>query len=473
MPDKIDSYDAIIIGAGLGGLVCGCYLAKAGMKVLIAEQHHKPGGYCTSFKRGRYTFDAAAHSFGSYRHGGNMRLIIEGLGLENTLQIKRYVPSDIIITPDHKITFWPDLDKTIDQIQYTFPHEAANIRKFIQHLTSFNPINFAAFRKQTFKELLDQYFQDEHLKAMIALPSFGNGALPPSMISAFTGTKIFTEFILDGGYYPEGGMQVLSDTLAEKFKSFGGELLLSSLVKKIRAKDNRVTGVMLENYGFVASDYVISACDAMQTFFKLLGKKTVNKDVLQIIDGMIPSLSTFILYLGIDKVFDSLPNPGTNVWYLPYYDLDKIYMYAKKGDLEAVGGYMVRLSPDNKTILAFVNAPFKNRAYWKNNKSKSLESFIERIEKHIIPHLSSHIIYKDAATPYTLYRYTLNYKGAAYGWASLPSQLFTPELRQSTSIKRLYLCGHWTTQTQGIPGAAYLGMDTARLILKKVKKSGS
>ena len=39
-----DKYDAIIIGSGIGGLTCGCYLAKGGMKVLIVEQHNKPGG---------------------------------------------------------------------------------------------------------------------------------------------------------------------------------------------------------------------------------------------------------------------------------------------------------------------------------------------------------------------------------------------------------------------------------------------
>ena len=50
------AYDAIIIGAGIGGLVCGCYLAKAGMKVLIAEQHSQPGGYCTSFQRKGFSF---------------------------------------------------------------------------------------------------------------------------------------------------------------------------------------------------------------------------------------------------------------------------------------------------------------------------------------------------------------------------------------------------------------------------------
>ena len=58
------------------------YLAKAGMKVLLIEQHDKPGGYCTSFKRRGFTFDAAAHSFGSYREGGNFRKIIHELGVD-------------------------------------------------------------------------------------------------------------------------------------------------------------------------------------------------------------------------------------------------------------------------------------------------------------------------------------------------------------------------------------------------------
>ena len=59
MSDKIDNkYDVIIIGAGIGGLVCGCYLVKAGLKVLIVEKHYQVGGYCTSFKRKGFTFDA-------------------------------------------------------------------------------------------------------------------------------------------------------------------------------------------------------------------------------------------------------------------------------------------------------------------------------------------------------------------------------------------------------------------------------
>jgi len=462
-----NAYDAIIIGAGIGGLVCGCFLAKAGMKVLICEQHFKPGGYCTSFKRKGFTFDAAAHSFGSYREGGNMNMILKALDLDKRLKITRYDPSDIIISPDHKITFGIDTEKTIKELQHAFPHEADNIRKFIYYLINAKPIEFVVLRKKTYKEFLDQYFKDTQLKAILSLPALGNGALPPSLIAAFTGIKIFREFILDGGYYPDGGMQALPDMLVKKLKELGGELRLTCLVKKIKVKDNKVTGVVLDKNEFISSRYVVSNCDARQTFVKLMGKKIIAEKDLNKIKNMIPSLSLFVLYLAIDKTFDSLPTPGTNLWYLPHYNIEDMYFLAKKRKVNKFDAHMVHFSPDKKTLLAFINAPFKNIKYWKDNKHKFIDAFIKEIEEHTIPNLSRHIVYKDAATPHTMYRYTLNYRGAAYGWATFPEQLFTPELRQTTAIKNLFLAGHWTTQTQGIPGVAYIGLDTAKLIIKK------
>jgi phytoene dehydrogenase-like protein len=128
---------------------------------------------------------------------------------------------------------------------------------------------------------------------------------------------------------------------------------------------------------------------------------------------------------------------------------------------------MVRVSPDKKTMLALVNSPFKNKNYWNTNKEKLIEDFIDRIEKYAIPELSKHIIYREAATPYTLYRYTLNYKGAAYGWACTPSQLAVPGLSKPPFIQGLYLVGHWITQGAGIPGCVYLGYESSKLLIRK------
>ncbi len=467
MPNN-NTYDAVIIGAGISGLVCGCYLAKAGMKVLIAEQHYKPGGYCTSFKRKGFTFDAAAHSFGGYRYGplGN---IFKGLEIDKKINILKFDPSDIVITPDYKVFFYTDIDKTIKDFQRTFPQDSDSINKFFHFLLQPDLNSFAKIRSWTFKNLLDQYFINEKLKSVLSFPIFGNSGLPPSLISAFLGSKIFKEFLLDGGYYPDGSMQALPNALSERLKEFGGELRLSCPVKKIRVKDNRVIGVVLEKDGFVPSKYVISNCDARQTFFKLLGRRIVKKDFLNIINNMVTSLSIFIAYLGVNNFLDSIPEPGANVWYLSHYNLDEAYIAAREGNFKNIGGYMVHVSPDKRNILAFMNAPFKNKKYWINNKMKILDYFIKRIELEVIPELSKHIIYKDAASPQTLYKYTSNYKGAAYGWAGTPSQLTIPGLRKPPYIQGLYLTGHWTTHGLGIPGVVYIGYDTAKIILRKEK----
>jgi len=466
---KSDMYDTIIIGAGMSGLVCGCYLAKAGMKVLIAEQHYKPGGYCTSFKRQGFTFDAAPHCFGSYRKNGVMRKILQDLEVDKKLNIIRPDPSDIIITPDYKIPFWNDLEETIKEFQTAFPKEANSIKNFFYLVLDTNPNSFSKMRSLTFKELLDQYFTDDKLKSIVSLPLLAIGGLPPSLMSAFVGAKLYSEFFLDGGYYPQGGMQALPDALAERFKEFGGELRLSCLAKKIKTKDNIVKGMILEKDGFIQSKYVISNCDARQTFFKLLGKEKTEKEFYQKLKNMIPSMSNFILYLGMDKYFNPLQNPGTIFYFSQHYYLKKMYQAAQKGNIGDYSGHAVRISHDKSTLNAYMLAPYKNKKYWLNNKYKFSESFIEIIEKNSIPDLSKHIVYKEAATPHTLHRYTLNYKGASYGWAGTPAQFAVPGFRKPSFVQNLYLTGHWTTLGVGISGAAYVGYDTAQIILRKEK----
>ncbi|MBP1693274.1 MAG: hypothetical protein H6Q37_1157, partial [Chloroflexi bacterium] len=55
-----DSYDVIVVGAGLGGMTAASLLAKRGLSVLMIEQQNKPGGACTSFKREDHVFDVGA-----------------------------------------------------------------------------------------------------------------------------------------------------------------------------------------------------------------------------------------------------------------------------------------------------------------------------------------------------------------------------------------------------------------------------
>src|SRR5437762_5422976 len=57
------SYDAILIGSGIGGLFCANLLAKSGLKVLLLERHYMLGGFCSTFRRKGFIFDAATHFY--------------------------------------------------------------------------------------------------------------------------------------------------------------------------------------------------------------------------------------------------------------------------------------------------------------------------------------------------------------------------------------------------------------------------
>jgi len=81
-----NQYDVVVIGAGIGGLTCGAFLAKEGLSVLVPEQHSRPGGYCTSFLRKGFTFDVGFDFFRGAERGGMFYNILEELGLKDEIQ---------------------------------------------------------------------------------------------------------------------------------------------------------------------------------------------------------------------------------------------------------------------------------------------------------------------------------------------------------------------------------------------------
>jgi prolycopene isomerase len=464
MPKKYD-YDAIIIGAGISGLVCGCYLAKAGMKTLIVEKNAKPGGYCTSFTRGGFTFDACVHSLGSLREDGNFQTILHELDLKERLKIRRHNPSDIIISPNLRIHFWNNIDDTIQEFQNKFPKEAKNIKRFFVYIKNIKGMSFFQLRSITFDVLLEKYFSDNRLKAILSLPLLGNAGLPAKKVSAVIGVNIYKEFMFDGGYYPSGSIQALPDLLVKCYKEFGGKMYFSCSAKKINVKNKKIEGVKIEKKDPFSAKYVISNADATQTYMSLIERDLLSGKMMSLIKGLTPSLSAFVIYLGLNGKPHTMPKDSV-MWYMPDFDIDKIYNLTVKGEIEKLDWFLARLSSTNNSIIMVVNVPFKSETYWTANKRKLIDRFIKKMES-AFPGLSSNIVYKDAATPHTLSKKTSNYKGAAYGWARTPSQFAVKRFTQTTPIKNLYLTGHWTTLFQGVGGVAYLGRDTSLKILKK------
>ena len=126
-----EEYDVVVIGAGIGGLTCGALLAKEGLSVLVAEQHSKPGGYCTSFQRKGFTFDAGFDFFVGAERGGMFYNIVEELGLQDEIEFIELAPPSKIIGSDYNIPLTP-LEGLAEELKRMFPGEGADIDAFFQ-----------------------------------------------------------------------------------------------------------------------------------------------------------------------------------------------------------------------------------------------------------------------------------------------------------------------------------------------------
>lgn len=467
---KKNEYDVIIIGAGIGGLICGCYLTKAGKKVLIVEKNKIIGGYCRSFVyQDSLHFDACVHSLASCREEGTFGEILDNLGIRKKLSLRQSIIPNLVIFGDKKIRFFRDVNETIEEFVHYFRKEENNIRKFFHYIARGEKLSFILLKQKTFSDLLNSYFDDNSLKKIISEMILISTGVFPSNLSAFVGCSTLREYVFDAGYYPKRGIQGLPNILADNIRSSGGEINTSEKVKKIIIQRGSVSGVETNKGLFYKSNTIVSSCDFSQTFKELISDKEVNLHWNKELENMVPSMSSFCLYLAVDRKPGDCSDFKSTVYLMDSEkSLQDTYCSIKSFDNScfilsspsSLSGYRQK----KETFLILANAFFMNREFWRKKKDIFADRLLKKI-KRAYPDLVANICFKKMATPQTLQEWTLNYKGASYGWASIPGQIGDPRFRGKTKINGLYIAGHWMTLAHGVISAAYSGKRTAKTIL--------
>lgn len=470
-------YDVMIIGAGISGLVCGCYLAKAGLKTLIVEKNAKPGGYCTSFTKKGFNFDACVYSLSSIRNGGSLKRIIDDFKLDDRIKFLKNDIPNIVVTPNYNINFFSDVNKTINELQGSFPTERNSLKKFFEYISSSSVLSISKLRNMTFSKILNGFFYNPELKTILSIMLLGYTSLPPSRLSSLVGCLVYREFIFDGGYYPIGGMQAFPDILLKKFVELKGEIAFSTKVQRIEIKNNKTTGVIIETGKFLSSRFVIASCDSHETFCELIDANSISKGLLIKSKNIEQSLSAFLVYLGIKKNLKHLSHLKSHIWIINknFNNIEKIYFDLLHGlyDFIAITSSSVLnsfSSNDNsrESLFLYVNTPFKTKSFWNGITRAKIEKKLINIAMKFVPEIKNHIALKFNATPLTLYKWTLNYKGACYGLADTISQFAGSDFSESTEINNLFLSGHWVNKSSGITSVVNSARITSERIIHSI-----
>jgi prolycopene isomerase len=467
-----DNYDVVVIGAGIGGLTAGALLARKGLSVAVFEAQPKPGGYCTGFKRMGYAFDACLDAVSGCGEDGWLRRVLKRLTVEDEVDFVRLDPLRVDCFGSDWITIPGNLSELMELLYSLAPDEKDGIRGLLSTMdtiyrtamvttpeTIYNDPRMdgrggplSKYRRLTYKDLLDDYVKGKRVRAVMSDRSAFMG-LPPSKVSAVAMTIMFMTYAVGGGYRIKDGAENLAKAIVSGLRKYGGELFLNSPVTEIMRHGGRASGVVAGG-NWVSAKAVVSAVDAANTY-KMAGLEMTPS-------GLKPSVSFFMVYLGLDKDVGLPDSMGC----YPGYDIERTFadvatdIASPNASMEITNYSRISrsMAPAGcSSVMLMSKAAYGYKDDWMTCKAREMDRMIEYAGR-TAPGLKESIAFSDAATPLTLRRYTGNSAGAAFGFEQ---GVGNKRPGPCTALPGLYMAGHWTYPGGGVESVAASGIIAA------------
>jgi len=523
-------YDAVVLGAGHNGLITACYLARAGLTVLVAERNPYIGGAAVS----RQLYQDFTYSNCSYVCSLLRPEIMRTLELpRHGLQIIPYEGGCTMMRDGGHLALYDNHDALRREISRHSPRDAEAYDRFARDMlrqcrfikpllmrtppdpTSFNPRDImellylgARFHRMgearmydtlrfwtmSCADFLDEYFESDIVKAHLAGSSIIGTALGPR--SPGTAYVLLHHYMGDiddavGAWgFARGGMGAVTNALAASLQASGGEIRTAAGAEHVLTEGGRVTGVALADGTEVKTKMVISGLDVKRTFLGLVDKGDLPGEFLRQVQNFKIRGSSGKLNIALDAVptFPAIPE-GAPCIRGDLHITDSIAMMERAYDDWKAGTWSQApyvdmlipsqidptMAPDGKHYMSvFVQyCPYKlANGDWDDVKRRAFgDTVIEAIARHS-PDFRKLILHAEIRTPWDIENEVGLTEGNIFqGELTMDQLLFNrpvPGYAQYRSpVPGLYMCGSSTHPGGGVMGAP--GANAAREILRDLR----
>jgi all-trans-retinol 13,14-reductase len=493
-------FDVIIIGAGLGGLLCGNILSKEGFNVCIIDKNHKPGGSLQTFGRKGCIFNTGLNYTESLDEGQVLNRYFKYFGLLDTLKLRRLDASgfEVIDFNDGQYKFSMGKDQFVETLAKVFPAERNGLNIYVRKISDIcNAISMYTFSEEQSNVIDNNSVSTgaaNYIRSVISDSRLQNILAGNNMLYSGTHNKtpLFIHALINNSFIESAwrivdGSHQLVNILAGNIVANGGTIICNRKVVKLIIEKGRAVQVQLSNGEQIAGKNFIANIHPDQ-ILDMVEPGTFRKTFRSRIKGLEDTMGMFTLYL----VFKKNSHPYTNFNFY-HFNQDNVWIASDYNKAKWPQNYLFMNTAtsgsdryaESGSVITYMD--YSELKKWENTftgdrgddylsfKEEKAEILLNAVEKQF-PGIRSHISATYSSTPLTWRDYTGTRAGSAYGVLKDFNKPLESLILPRTQIPNFFLTGQ-NTNVHGILGVTISSVVTCselidgRYLIKKIKSS--
>lgn len=505
-------YDAVVIGAGNGGLAAACRMAYAGKKTLLIERHNLPGGCASSFRRGRFEFETALHEICEWgtaeNPGGCRKTVVNTFGTEGDWLM---VPDNfrvITTASDGKTHIDATLPCSVEAFVDAMEGYVPGCRKSIQAIFDLGTeFHEAGDYSLSVNGKTDPKYMQEHFPNFLRLGSYSvnkvfNAMKMPKLAQDIMNTywgylgvdadrlsflqyvNMLWLYVNLGAWIPSKTSHQLTTGMLERFRAMGGESWFNCTAEKILFDENNAVCGVQTDRGIIETKYILCNANPSMVYATMCPPEVVPERMVKLANARTYSARMFVVYMGLDKSAEELGIHDYTIFLPTSADTVKEYnsgkTIAENCNQVSVCYNVVNpdFSPEGTCVISLTStfmdddwANVSQEDYVKTKQefaAKLIRLFEERTGFIVTPYIEE----IEIATPWTMCNYVNVPQGAAYGYELRDWDNMMPRMMMMGTefpVKGLKFVGAASIRGDGYNSVIFSGDTLAKKTLAEMK----